>query len=55
MSIAFKDRDNKKREGHIVHQYTAFEGGMRYVLVDDSTGHEYRCVKKNGEFVELVM
>lgn len=52
--ITFTTRDNTQISGELVHQYPAFEGGMRYIIVNH--GKQYRCVKdKDGKFVELVV
>ena len=52
--VNFIDRNSESRIGNIVREYRAFEGEMRYIIVDETTGREYRCVKKNGQFVEYV-
>lgn len=52
--ITFTDRNGTQITGELVHQYPAFEGGMRYIIVNH--GKEYRCVKDaSGKFVELVV
>ena len=52
--IAFTTRNGEQLTGELVHQYPAFEGGMRYILVNH--GKEYRCVKdEQNRFVELVV
>lgn len=52
--IAFTTKNGEQLTGELVHQYSAFEGGMRYILTNH--GKEYRCVKdKDGKFVELVI
>ena len=54
--VEFTTKDGDVKYGHIVHQYPAFEGGMRYVLSESADGKNYRCVKDNdGKFVELVI
>ena len=53
-NVMFKDRNGEGRYGKIVREYPAFEGGMRYIIIDETNRHEYRCVKKNGKFVEYV-
>ena len=53
--VQFTDRNGNVRKGLIVKEYGAFEGGMRYVIRDAETKREYRCVRKHGEFVELVV
>lgn len=52
--VQFADRNNEGRYGQIVREYGAFEGGTRYIIVDETNGREYRCIKKNGKFVEYV-
>lgn len=54
-NVMFKDRNGEGRYGEIVREYEAFEGGMRYIIRDETNGREYRCIKKNGKFVELVV
>lgn len=51
MKETFKTVDGITKEGYIVRQYNAFEGGMRYIFKTDNG--EYRCIKnKNNEYVE---
>ena len=52
--VQFTDRNGEYRNGEIIREYRAFEGDMRYIIVDEINGREYRCVKKNGEYVEYV-
>ena len=54
MMVNFTDRTGELRAGKIVREYRAFEGEMRYIIVDEITNREYRCVKKNGTFIEYV-
>lgn len=54
-NVAFKDRNGEYHYGCIIREYRAFEGEIRYIIVDETNRHDYRCVKKNGEFVELVV
>lgn len=55
MIVNFSDRNGEKRIGKMVRAYMAFEGSMRYIIVDETTGREYRCVKVNDEYEELVV
>lgn len=51
--LQFTTRNGEKMDGVIVHQYYAFEGGMRYIFRTDNG--EYRCVRdEDGNFVEFV-
>ena len=52
--VQFTDRNKEDRIGQIVREYRAFEGDMRYIVVDETNGREYRCVRTNGKFVEYV-
>ena len=53
--MEFTTANGEKLEGVIVHQYPAFEGGMRYVLATGN-GAQYRCIKdENGNLIELVI
>lgn len=54
-NVMFKDRKGEGHYGKIVREYGAFEGGIRYIIRDEINGHDYRCVKKNGEYKELVI
>lgn len=54
-AVPFTDRNGEKRIGRIRMEYGAFEGGIRYIIVDETNGREYRCVKKRQKFVELVL
>ena len=54
-NVEFTDRIGEIHVGWIAKKYVAFEGQERYILVDEINQHEYRCVKKNGKFVELVV
>lgn len=55
MNVMFTDRNGEGRYGRILREYMAFEGSIRYIIQDETTGREYRCVKANDEFVELVI
>ena len=51
MKQIFKTVDGTMREGYLIRQYVAFEGGMRYIFESDN--RQYRCIRnENGEFVE---
>jgi hypothetical protein len=52
--VNFTDRNGEQRIGKIIREYRAFEGEMRYIIVDETTRREYRCIKKGGKFVEYV-
>lgn len=53
MKETFTTKNGVQKEGYLVHQYSAFEGGMRYIFRTDSG--EYRCVKDaDGNYVEYV-
>lgn len=55
MNVNFTTRDGDNVEGIIIRNYLAYEGGMRYIIVDIS-GREYRCVKDDdGNYIELVV
>lgn len=54
-TVAFTDNNGEGRYGIIVREYGAFEGGIRYIIQDETNGRYYRCVKKNGNYVELVV
>lgn len=49
--ITFTDKNGIEKNGVLVHQYVAFEGGMRYIIEVD--GVQYRCVEKDGKYIEL--
>lgn len=51
--ITFTTRTGEVKTGKLVHQYSAFEGGMRYIISSD--GREYRCIKEGDEYKELVI
>lgn len=53
--VQFKDRSGERRYGKIMREYPAFEGGIRYIIQDETNGRDYRCVRKNGNFVELTV
>lgn len=58
MLVQFEDRNGEKRYGCIIKEYTAFEDNRRvtrYVVVDETNRHSYRCVVKNGVIKELVL
>lgn len=51
MKYTFKTVDGILREGNLIRQYLAFEGGMRYIFESDN--RQYRCVRnENGQYVE---
>ena len=53
-TMEFITRDGTKLIGTLVHQYRAFEGGMRYILVNN--GKEYRCIKDElGRYIEYAI
>jgi len=52
MKETFTTRYGVEKEGQLVRQYSAYEGGMRYIF--RTTDGEYRCIKKDGKFVEYV-
>jgi len=54
-NVMFKDRNGEGRYGQIVRSYGAYEGGVRYIIQDETNGRDYRCVRKNGTYVELVI
>lgn len=52
--MRFTTKNGEVLEGKLVHQYGAFEGGMRYIFRTEN-GREYRCIKDtDGNFVEYV-
>ena len=52
--MEFTTRNGEKLNGKLIHQYPAFEGGIRYII--EVNGNEYRCVKnENDELIELVI
>lgn len=51
--ITFTTRTGEIKQGQIIHQYPAFEGGMRCIV--QSEGREYRCVREGAEYKELVI
>ncbi len=53
--VMFFDRKGEGHYGLMIREYPAFEGGMRYIIEDETSGYEYRCVKENGKYVELVV
>lgn len=57
MMWTFITKDGERKEGKLVHQYPAFEGGMRYIFQTD-TGRQYRCIREDTEngfrYVEYV-
>ena len=53
MKEIFWTKDGFMKEGYLIRQYAAFEGGMRYIFKTDNG--EYRCIKDDdGKFVEYV-
>lgn len=53
--VTFTDRNGVERKGKLLREYRAFEGDIRYSIEDIGNGRDYRCVKKDGKFVELVV
>lgn len=53
--IDFIDRNGEYRKGTILRQYEAWEGDVRYIILDEINNREYRCVKVDGEYRELVV
>lgn len=53
IKVKFKTRDGVQMEGYLIRQYRAFEGDMRYIIQTDNG--EYRCIKQDGELIELVV
>lgn len=52
-TIQFTDKDGKVLVGRVTYAYSAFEGGMRYVVLVGNK--EYRCIKDaDGKFLEYV-
>ncbi len=50
-TASFTTKDGGHKEGSLIRQYTAFEGGMRYII--KSGNDEYRCIKQDsGQLVE---
>ncbi len=50
----FTTSKGEKLNGTLVNQYTAFEGGTRYIF-ECENGRQYRCIKNaSGEYVEYV-
>lgn len=45
-------KDGTKIPGTLIHQYGAYEGGMRYIF--KTTVGEIRCIKKDGKYIEYV-
>lgn len=54
-NVIFTDRNGIERKGKLLRDYISFEGEIRYSIEDINTLRDYRCVKKNGKFVELVV
>ena len=53
MPVTFIDRSGETSIGRIIYAYSAFEGGMRYVV--SANNREYRCTKDTeGNYVEYV-
>ena len=53
MNIQFTNRDGIRLVGRIIREYSAFEGGMRYIF-ETADGRQYRCIKVDGQYVEYV-
>lgn len=51
----FITRDGKVKLGYLVRRYLSFEGEWRYIFKCDKENREYRCVRKDNAFVELVL
>lgn len=52
--IEFTTKDGLKKEGYIRRAYKPYESpDVRYIIVTDDH-REYRCVKKNDQYVEYV-
>lgn len=54
-NVIFTDRNGIERKGKLLREYRAFEGDIRYSIEDINTLKDYRCIKKDGKFVELVV
>lgn len=53
MPVRMIDRNGTEFIGRIVYSYSAFEGGMRYII--ETNNREYRCTKNSdGYYVEYV-
>lgn len=51
--VKFTTRNGEVLSGVVIRQYSAFEGGMRYII--SVNGKNYRCIKdNNGNFIEYV-
>ena len=56
MIVTFTARDNTQITGELVRAYEAYEGGMRYIIRNNSNGRDYRCVRDDeGKYYELVI
>lgn len=51
----FITRDGKVKLGYLVWRYLSFEGEWRYIFKCENENREYRCVRKDNTFVELVI
>lgn len=51
----FITRDGKIKVGYLVRRYLSFEGEWRYIFKCENENREYRCVRKDNAFVELVL
>lgn len=51
----FITRDGKVKLGYLVRRYLSFEGEWRYIFKCETENREYRCVRKDNVFVELVI
>ena len=52
-TVQFLAKNGEMKEGHLVRQYEAFEGGTRYIIQCGTA--EYRCIKQEGILIELVV
>ena len=51
----FITREGKVKLGYLVRRYLSFEGEWRYIFKCDKDKREYRCIRKDNAFVELVL
>lgn len=49
----FITRDGKVKLGYLVRRYLSFDGEWRYIF--KCNNKEYRCIRKDNVFVELVL
>lgn len=50
--VHFITRYGEIKRGTLVRQYSAFEGGMRYII--EVAGVQYRCIKNGNVYEEYV-